>query len=66
MTLVITDGEFGGLASALAPELMGIKKQPAMIKNARLTVRWHVSVKPFSSGWPQEMKLIILHRITKF
>ena len=36
MTLVITDGEFGGLGSALAPELMGIKKQPAMIKNRAL------------------------------
>lgn len=38
------------LAAALAPELMEIKNQPAMIKTARLTVRWHISVKPFPSG----------------
>lgn len=54
------------LAAALAPELMGIKNQPAMIKTVRLTVRWVTCVKPFPSGWPQEMTLIILHRIKIF
>ena len=38
------------LAAALAPELMGIKNQPAMIKNRALDRSMHISVKLFPSG----------------
>ncbi len=55
------------LAAALAPTGKGIKNQPALLKSRALDRLIEVSfVKPFPSGWPQEMKLIIQHKITTF